>query len=337
MLTTLPAPNVDDLIPTNFPQLTNIDKEHVLGLFADDDDLADRFPLLGQFVDGDDLCIPTDPRLFLREFHEFFVFLLCDAKQKVDTLKDLRKAQTPASVDTMTIEVERAHSVVADLHHFVWNSEFFKWYISRYQSQAISIRYGELTRRDHPVPDLGRDLHEDESMADVRSSATGDADDDDQDDEAEMGELPTEFQTIEDLLQSLHPVDGPAHKTCSWLRLITSTFHHALGFKRTTFGLAMKLDFQVIKYPMSDKMMKPWEEIVAELAGDAEIEKEMVNALRSKADGDGKFTPFLPNGPKLKFAGRAHCEAVLGCLHSLAKRSQNISWVSNVSPPTRHN
>lgn len=181
------------------------------------------FPLtlLGQFVDDDSLCIPTDQRLFPREFHDFFVFLLCNAKQKVDTLKDLPKAQTPASVDTMTIEVERAYSVVADLHHFLWNSEFFKRYISLYQRQAISIRYGELTRREYPVPNLVPDFHENEPMADVQSSAPVNAGDDDQDDEAEMDDFPTEFQTIDDLLQPLHPLDG---KTYSWLRLITSTF-----------------------------------------------------------------------------------------------------------------
>lgn len=315
--------------PAHFPGLTEIDKEHVRGLFTDDDDLSDLFPLLGQFLDSNDLGVANDPGPFLRELQGFFVVLLCDAKRKVDTLQDLRKAQKPPSVDTLAIAVERAHSVVADLHHFVWSSEFFKWYISIYQRQAISIRYNELTTHDHPVTDYGRDIPEEELSPDILPPGNEEADDEDLDDEADIGDLAPAFQTLDDIHQSLHPLDGPAHKTYTWLRLVTSTFHHTLRFKRTTPGAPMKLDFQVIKYPMSDKMMKPWKDTVAELAGDPETEKQMLAALRSKADGNRKFTPFRPGGPNLKFNGRAHCEAVLGCLHSLAKRNHDISWVGN--------
>lgn len=258
--------------------------------------------------------------------------LLCEAKRNVDALNTLRVERTPPSIDTLTFAVERAQSVLADLHHFVWSSEFFTWYISDYQCLAISGRYVELKLLKTLVPEREHDILEAAPMADTQRTVNEDAngDDEDQDTEAEFGELAPDFQTSDDLLKSLHPLYGPAHKTYSWLRAITSPFHHTLRFKRTTPGAPMTLDFQVITYPMSDKMMKPWQEIVAELIGDAETEKRILEVLRSKADRNDKFAPFRPGGT-LKFIGGAHCEAVLGCLHSLAKRRQDVSWVGRQS------
>lgn len=327
LLTTLPNPDILQDIPADFPELTDMDKEHLRGLFADDDDLDDRFPLLQQYLDSRDSRIGKNPGPLLQELHGFFVVLLCEAKRNLDALRDLRNGKSPPTADNMSFAVERAYSVVADLHHFVWNSEFFKQYISVLQSQAISVRYLELTQPNDPHPKHEQEITEEEElMADLQPTVIEDADDEDADEEAGIGDLEPDFQTVDDILLSLNPLTGPAHKTYSWLRVVTSTFHHTVRFKRTTFGTRLKLDFQVIKYPMSDKMMKPWQETVAELAGNADNERKILDLLRSKADRNRKFTPFRPGGT-LRFNGRAHCEAVLGCLHSLAKRQQDVSWV----------
>lgn len=310
------------------------------GLFEDDDDLAERFPLLEQFVESDELRVPADLGPFLREFYEYFVFLLSESKQQVENLALHRKEDTPPSAGTLRTQVGRANDVIGDLHYFVWSSDFFAWYISRCQRMAISFRYIELSKRPSPSPtpklerEVGvdeRDDCEDEAMPNRNSTSTVEVGQV-EDDEGEIGDFPTEFETNEDLIKSLHPQHGPAYKCYNWLRLVTSNTHHAARFKRNSPDIATKLDFQVIKYPMSDRIMKPWEETIAEIAGDKGLEKKMINALRAKADGNKKFRPFLPNGPGLKFLGRAHCGAVLACLHSLAKCSQNIDWVRFLLP-----
>ncbi|KAL0634869.1 hypothetical protein Q9L58_006229 [Maublancomyces gigas] len=323
LLTSLPAANGEYNVPADFPDLTELDKEHLRSLFAfADDDLADRFRFLKQFLYRDDSHISDNPRPFLQDLHGFFVLHLCEVKRNFDALKDLRGGKTPPSVRTLAHAVQRARGVVEDLHHFVWNSEFFKWYITVYQRQAISARYIELTRPKSPALEHEQDIPGEGLADDIQRTVNEDADDEDQDNEAEIADFAPDFEMTGDLL---HPLDGPADKIYSWLRVVTSTFHHTLRFKRTMPDAALNLDFQVIKYPISDGMMKDWQETVAELAGDAKTEKEIINVLSSKADGNRKFTPFRP-GSTLKFNGRAHCEAVLGCLHSLAKRGQDISW-----------
>lgn len=316
LLTTLPTADGVHNIPDNIPDLTAIDKEHLRGLFYDDDDLVDRFPLLEKLLDSNDSRFRNNPDPFLQELQGFFVVLLCEAKRNIDTLATLRLNRKPPSADALKFAVKRAQRVVADLHHFVWKSDFFIWYISDYQCQAISQQYVELNRRKKRVPEREQDILQ--------------ADAHDQDNEAEIGDLAPDFQTSDDLLKSLHPLFGPAFKTYCWLRRVTCTVHHTLRFKRSTPGAPLTLNFQVITYPMSDTMLKPWQETVAELAGDAETEKKILDALRRKADENWKFAPFRPGGT-LTFNGRPHCEAVLGCLHSLAKRRQDISWVGRQS------
>lgn len=329
LLTTLPP--ADLIALDDFPGLTEMDKAHLQGLFADDRSLAGRFPLLGQFAKSDGLRVPADLGPFLREFYEYFVLLLSKSKQQVENLALHRGGgDTPPSARTLRVQVRQADYVIGDLHYFVWSSDFFAWYISQCQCMAISFRYIELSKRPNPTPKLEREVGvderddcEDEAMPNRSTIEAGQV----EDDEGEMGDFPTEFETNKVLIKSLHPQHGPAYKCFNWLRLITSNIHHAARLKRKSPDIAMKLNFQVIKYPMSDRIMKPWEETIAEIAGDEGLEKKMIGALRAKADGNKKFRPFLPNGPGLKFLGRAHCEAVLACLHSLAKRNQNINWV----------
>lgn len=142
VLTTLPIVDGVHNIPAD---LTAIDKEHLRGLFSDDDDLVDRFPLLEKLLDSNDSSFRHNPGPFLQELQGFFVVLLCEAKGNFDALETIRTQKTPPSADILECAVELAYSVVADLHHFVWNSDFFTWYISVYQCQAISGRYVELT------------------------------------------------------------------------------------------------------------------------------------------------------------------------------------------------
>lgn len=316
------------MLPNNFPGISEMDKQHIQGLFNDDLSLGKQFPLLEQFLDDDGVYLPADLASFLHEFYHFVILLLRESKKQVDSLHMLRKNHVPPVVETLRANVRRAHGVFGDLHHLVWNSKFFKWYITQWQGKPISRRYAELMKRPPSAPDVLRDIPEDEPMDDSGFLITENSDDDESEPE-EIGEFATEFETVEDKVKFLNSLYGPAHKTYSWLCLVTSAVHHAMRFKRTTPGPKMKLDFQVIKYPMADLMMKSWEEMISEVAGDPVLERKMLDALRDKAGEKGsRFSAFLLPGPERKFKGRAHCEAVLGCLHSVAKRDQSMSWVS---------
>lgn len=58
-----------------------------------------------------------------------------------------------------------------------------------------------------------------------------------------------------------------------------------------------------------------------------------MQTLRDASANNKKFNVFHPNGPTLKFKGQAHCEAVLGCLYTLANGGGgDISWVCLLSP-----
>lgn len=208
------------------------------------------------------------------------MLLLSKSKQQVENLALHRGGDTPPSAGTLRIQVRQANYVIGDLHYFAWSSDFFAWYISQCQCMTISFRYIELSKRPNPTPKLEREVGvvderddcEDEAMPNRNSTSTIEAGQV-EDDEGEMGDFPTEFET-NNLIKSPHPQHEPAHKCYNWLRLVTSNIHHAARFKRNSPGIAMKLDFQVIKYPMSDRVMKPWEETIAEISGDKGLEKK---------------------------------------------------------------
>lgn len=110
-----------------------------------------------------------------------------------------------------------------NLHHFVWSSKFFKWYISRTRGLSIARRYAELTKRTTSAPDLGRDLALSEPVASYQPSIAEESGDECQsnpvanrqqnttqhcDDEGYEGDIDflTAVEAVEDLLLSLHPL-----------------------------------------------------------------------------------------------------------------------------------
>lgn len=311
VLDTLPTPSE---VPVDFPGFSELDMACLNDLLPNDRALANHFPLLLAFVDPARLSPNLASSLaLLVEFHWFFLWLLRRSRQRVEALHNLGKCDDPPPVKTLVFLVESALSSFQDLHYFVWESKFFGWYISKYRRLSISDRYAFLCRDDGQT-----------------ASVASEHPDQDENDELNGGDFPTEFETAGNDEDSADPTtaeqDSTADQIYSWLRLVTSTVQHTLRFHRTTPGPRMQLAFQVINYPKSEKIMKPWQETIAEIGGYKEREIEILNILRRHRN----FANFVKENKPMKFTGRAHCEAVLGCLHSLARRGQNLTWVRNL-------
>lgn len=76
-------------------------------------------------------------------------------------------------------------------------------------------------------------------------------------------------------------------------------------------------------------MLKPWRDLIHGLFPNTDVEAKVLKALQ---EAPGKqFAAFRAGGPDPVFQGHAHCEAVLGCLYSLTKRGEDISWVSTIA------
>lgn len=301
LLETLPPPSK---IPVDFPGVLGTDKFRLRGMLLKNDDLRKSFPLLRAFVNPvrpspDTAC----PLPLLTEFHGFFVWLLREAKRNVEALHLVRENSDPPSVTTLSKQVRWAYGILEDLHYLVWRSKLFDWYILKYQRQSISDHYGSSSE----VND------DDDAFLDKAGSVASEELDQDQSNEQEGDSA--------DPANSKQEV-GPADQIYSWLRLVTSTVQHAHRFQRATPGPRTKLDFQVVTYPKSDEMMRPWLETIAELGGGKDRQKKILDALGKKPE----FAGFVTGNQPMKFNGRAHCEAVLGCLHSLAKCGENLTW-----------
>lgn len=322
LLNTLPPPSE---APADFPGFSGTDRIRLRSILLKGR-LAKLFPLLKAFVDPTRPSSNSDSSLaLLIEFHQCFLWLLRESKLEVEALGSLRsRSRGPPSTTVLEEEVERAYGIFEDLHYFVWRSRVFDWYILKYQRLSITGLHAIIKSSNKED-----DNDDDECIDEARSQASEDSDQD-QNDEREDGDFPTEFETAANDANTADPVTpekqkGPADQIYSWLRLVTSTVQHARRFYRTTPGPRIQLDFQVITYPKSDKMMKPWMETIAELGGGEPRQIKILDALSKHKE----FASFVTK-KQMKFHGRAHCEAVLGCLHSLAKRGENLTWVRNL-------
>lgn len=113
------------------------------------------------------------------------------------------------------------------------------------------------------------------------------------------------------------------HPCIAKLRLISSNIQNI----KTLLQHAPEswLRFEVIQYAPSGKLLKPWRDLISELLRNKEVQTKVLKVLR---DAPGKkFNVFRPGGPELEFRGQVHCEALLGCLYSLMKRGEVVSWV----------
>lgn len=318
LLETLPPPSK---IPVDFPGVLEPDKFRLRGMLLKNDDLRKSFPLLRAFVNPvrpspDTAC----PLPLLTEFHGFFVWLLREAKRNVEALQLVRENSDPPSATTLSKQVRWAYGILEDLHYLVWRSTLFDWYFLKYQRQSISDHYGSSSEDDD----------DDDASLDNVGSVANEELDQDQNYDQNGGDFPTDFEMDVDQADSADPANpeqevDPADQIYAWLRLVTSTVQHAHRFQRSTPGPRTQLDFQVITYPKSDRMMRPWLETIAELGGGEDRQREILDALGKKRE----FAGFVTRNRTMMFNGRAHCEAVLGCLHSLAKRGENLTWVRN--------
>lgn len=313
LITLLPPSEV----PLDFPGFSRTDMIRLRGMLLKDDELAEDFPLLGAFVDPARPFPPDASSLpLLQEFHRYFICLLRESKRQVEVLDSLRSRNSCPPSALLGRQVEWAHGICEDLHYFVWHSKFFDWYILKYQRLAIADLHANSSNDNDNEGD------------DQASSQANQDSNQGYDDEREEGDFPTDYESAPNHDDSTDPAQpekqkSPAYQVISWLRLVTSTVQHTHRFRRTTPGPRIQLDFQVITYPQSDKMMKPWMETIAELGGGGERQIEILNVLSKNSE----FTSFITKKRLMKFSGRAHCEAVLGCLHSLAKRGENLNWV----------
>lgn len=243
----------------------------------------------------------TDPHRWLPEFHRFFKWFLAIVDGEIKQLQELRSGELAPLALPETV-VDHAFNNLAVMRYFSWESVFFASYIrAAFEAEVESTE-------EIPSP---------EQMA-VRQM---------EEEEEDAGfDISTEFETGED--QASAAVTQPAIHPCILeLRLITSNIQHLNTLLQRSPKSSFR--FQVIQYARSDDTLKPWQELISELFPSKDLESDVLQALRN-APGK-KFNTFRPGGPVLKFKGQAHCEAVLGCLYSLSKRSEDITWVT--TPP----
>lgn len=329
LLEDLPPPSET---PVDFPGFSRSEKFCLSGMLLKTDDLLGCYPLLRGLVHPFRPSPHTpDPLPLLTEFHGFFMSLLREAKRSVEALHLLHvpKGRGPPSATTLMDQVEWAYTIFEDLHYIVWRSDLFNWYILRYRRQSISDQY-IISKEDDDDGDGDDDDDDDDASLEKTGSVSDEELEQDQNYEQEGGDFPTDFETDTDQADFADPANpkqevSPADQVYSWLHLVTSTVQHARRFQLTTPGPGIQLDFQVITYPKSDKMMRPWLETIAALGGGKDRQMEILDKLAKKRE----FARFVTRGETMKFRGRAHCEAVLGSLHSLAKRGESLTWVYN--------
>lgn len=309
--------------PSGPLSLTKMDNDNIRIIFFNAN-AKEKHSALFTFVDskwppGTKLRSPEDPALFLAQFHELFNWFLGVLSKELSDLVRLRKQRNPPEkLSSRDISVARRNIEV--LGYFAWASDFFMVYIRAILNSIEGTRQVVFDAEETGVP--GEKI----------SSSERDMDGEEEEDGLDIA---TEFETDK------KPQAGASgllfvDPFMSQLRLITSNTQH-LSFLRGSQhkfkGLRMK--FRILKYPRSDKKLKPWREVITSLFS-AEIAQRVIETLCEKGKEKSEFKFFLPDGPALHFKGQAHCEAVLGCLYTLANDGGDASWVSIPSSKASH-
>lgn len=249
--------------------------------------------------------------------HQFFTWLLTQLWNELGELSKLRGKDQPP--DVFPVQVIRGAILHLDiLEYLAWESHFFAGYIAtvcpnRMSEEAIS---GTGVR---PISPISTELEQDDEEEDTGS------------------EIWTEFETGEDRQTDANSQPPPVrHPWILELRLITSNVHqlkYLLG--RLPLPKPVSFSFKVIRYGRAGQDLKPWRELLHDLFPNEVEEKEILRNLeRFSGNRNPSYKIFRPNGTGVVFRGEAHCEAVLGCLYTLARneRAADISWVSHLSP-----
>lgn len=301
------------------PSLT--DRTAVEIILLRNGDAANLHPGLDRYLTSANLTPPAAPFKLL-DFHRFFLWFLSIVSDQVKALNKLRK-QSRAPQDFPRDTISLAYNNLAHMQYFAWESEFFAFYIER----ANPARIPPIVE-DAPLEDFEGNLSikggapEGESQDDIDLEEKQH-----REEEVDRLDISTEYETGQDQRSSTTPL--PVHPCVLELRLITSNIQHLI----TLLGKSplKSFELQVIQYPRSDRRAKPWRDLVDELFPEKTVRDRVLHAL---IEGTGwKFNIFRSDTPVPRFNGQAHCEAVLGCLYSLATRDEDISWVITIPTP----
>lgn len=260
---------------------------------------------------------PLDPRHWLPQFHNFFLWFLDIVDTQLKLLSTLRTSLVaPPELPESMIDLTLSNLKV--MQFFSWESEFFESYIWVAFGAGVWGMPGVAASVAEPGEEAPGAAFPDENKQ--RSKP--------EEDESGL-DISTEFETGEETASAAQP--PPAiHPCIAELRLISSNIQNI----RTLLRRAPKsrFRFEVIQYAPAGKSLKPWRDLISELLPNKEVQAKVLQALR---DTPGKqFNVFRPDGPDLVFKGQVHCEALLGCLYSLTKRGEDVSWV--ITTPKLH-
>lgn len=251
-------------------------------------------------------------------WHQYFTCLIFQLSNEIEELSTFRAQDDPPDKSPVQL-IRRAILHLDILEYLAWESPFFAEYIGPFRPS-----------RKSPEPTSGSGIR---PTSPIRTEPE---EDDESDDTG--GDIWTEFETGEDRQTDANSQPPPVlHPWILELRLITSNVHqlkYLLG--RLPLPKPLSFSFKVLHYGRSGPALKPWRELIHELFPNDDEEKEVLRNLENLADNrNRKYKIFHSQGPELVFRGQSHCEAVLGCLYTLARKEhgEDISWVSHLFSP----
>lgn len=253
-------------------------------------------------------CTPMDARLDLSVFHQFFLWFLAIVCKEIKALHKLRNRSRPPQ-DFPHDEITLTYRNLESMQYFAWESRFFASYIGSEWIRSVcenGIAKGPAGEGEEEINRTWSEQQEDK--------------------EDDRLDISTEYETGEELRSST--ATQPAVYPCLLeLRLITSNIQHIMTLLRQPPTSCF--DLQVIQYRRSDRRAKPWRDLIHELFPEEQDRDRVLEALLSEPGW--RFDIFRSAKPVPEFLGQAHCEAVLGCLYSLATRGEDIPWVTTTS------
>lgn len=239
--------------------------------------------------------------------HKFFTWLLSELDSQISILCTLQTKEKPDVFPTALLKSTLQHLEM--LQYLAWESGFFNKYIASVLPSSAGHSVIPTSRSDTTIP--------------FKEHEEGDA----------AGDFGTEFETEEDPQLDTNFHQSPVlHATILKLRLITSNIHQLEHLLSRLPLRDMRFNFQVLQYGRAGQQLKPWSELVQELFPNSD-EGHIIQRELEKRSGyrNSDFRMFRNNGSSMIFRGEAHCEAILGCIYTLARTRDtvDISWVSH--------
>lgn len=268
---------------------------------------------------------PTDSRRWLPAFHQFFIWFLVILRQQIEELGDLhgcKQTHKPAPLFLPEGLINHAFNNLELMRFVAWESNFFAVYIAAALPPLIPNTTTLVT--DGASTETATQNLQSELKTDITRTDCEDEDPwslDGADDGLGLDIL-IEFETGPSAI-SPAPV---IHPFIQELRLISLNNENLNILHRS--APKSKFRFELIQYSCADSSSKPWRELIHELFPKQSHEKKVVKALLNQQGR--KFNALRQAEPGLRFAGQSHCEAVLGCLCSLSKNNEDISWVPSL-------